>query len=60
MLLEDEDGKTAGIISVGSDGVLRLPPVVLQIEHPDGQVYQQAKPLGRPITIKLVPVQKGT
>jgi hypothetical protein len=60
ILLVDQDGKTAGTISVGSDGVLRLPPVVLQIEHPDGRVYQQAKPLGRPITIKLVPVQKGT
>jgi hypothetical protein len=59
-VLEDGRGNAVDTISVGSDGVLRLPPVVLQIEHPDGQVYQQAKPLGRAITIKLVPVQKGT
>jgi len=55
--LEDADGNTADIISVGTDGVLRLPPVVLQIEHPNGQVYEQAKPLGRPITIRLVPAK---
>lgn len=60
VVLEDGHGNVADTISVGSDGVLRLPPVVLQIEHPDGQVYQQAKPLGRAITIKLVPVHKGT
>jgi hypothetical protein len=60
VVLEDQNGQAATTISVGSDGMLRLPPVVLQIEHPDGQVFQQAKPLGRPITIKLVPVSKGT
>lgn len=60
VVLEDGHGHAVDTISVGSDGVLRLPPVVLQIEHPDGQVYQQAKPLGCAITIKLVPVQKGT
>ncbi len=60
VVLEDGQGRAADTISVGSDGVLRLPPVVLQIAHPDGRVYQQAQPLGRAITIKLVPVQKGT
>jgi len=57
--LEDIDGNTVETISVGTDGVLRLPPVILQIEHPNGQVYEQAKPLGRPITIRLVPVSKA-
>ena len=28
---------------------VRLPPVVLEIETPDGKVHQQAKPLGHPI-----------
>ncbi len=56
VVLQGESGQPTETLSVGPDGVLRLPPVMLQIEHPDGKVYQQAKPLGRPITIRLVPV----
>jgi hypothetical protein len=58
VVLTDESGKPVDTISVGSDGILKLPPVILQIEHPDGQVFKQAKPLGRAITIKLVPTKK--
>lgn len=35
--------------------VAELPPVRMQIEHPDGKVFEQSKPLGEPIRIKLVP-----
>jgi len=40
-----------------ADGILRLPPVTLQIEQLDGKVYTQSKPLGVPIRIKLVPIK---
>ena len=52
----DEYGNIASTQSISADGILRLPPVVIQIEHLDGTVKQQAKPLGVPITIKLVPI----
>lgn len=35
-----------------------LPPVVLEIHHPDGKVFTQAKPLGVPLRIRLVPVSE--
>ena len=41
--------------SVPLGGTLRLPPVRMEIQHPDGQVYYQEKPLGGVIAIKLVP-----
>jgi len=53
---ESPDG-TVQQYTPDADGVLRLPPVVLQIEHLDGQVFTQAKPLGVPIRIKLVPIK---
>jgi len=56
--LTDGNGQTVDSISVGPDGVLRLPPVRMQIQHPGGQVFEQSKPLGRPIAIKLVPKEK--
>ena len=59
-MLEDKSGQAATTVSVDADGVLRLPPVVLEIETPDGKVQQQAKPLGHPIRIKLVPVTHKT
>lgn len=32
-----------------------LPPVRMEIHHPDGTVYTQSKPLGEPIRLRLVP-----
>lgn len=56
----DEYGNAVQTQSVAPGGTLRLPPVVIQIEHLDGTVKQQAKPLGVPITIRLVPIPRGT
>lgn len=33
----------------------QLPPVTIQIEHPNGEVFSQSKPLGEAIRLKLVP-----
>lgn len=57
IVLVDESGNSITTIAPDADGTLKLPPVILQIEHPSGQVFKQAKPLGKPITIKLVPVK---
>jgi hypothetical protein len=45
------------VLSADADGVIPLPPVMMQIEHPDGRIATQSKPLGKPITIKLVPIK---
>lgn len=58
--LLDEYGNAVGTLTPSADGILRLPPVVVQIEQIDGSVYQQAKPLGQPIRIKLVPLPRST
>jgi hypothetical protein len=58
--LLDEYGNSVGTLTPSAGGVLRLPPVVVQIEQIDGSVYQQAKPLGQPIRIKLVPLPRST
>ena len=60
VVLEDKSGQAATTVNVDADGVLRLPPVVLEIETPDGKVQQQAQPLGHPIRIRLVPVTNKT
>ncbi len=56
--LTDEAGNAIVTLEPDSDGIVKLPPVIMQIEHPSGQIFKQAKPLGQPITVKLVPVKK--
>lgn len=36
-------------------GVLELPPVRMEIQHPAGEVYYQEKPLGGTIALELIP-----
>lgn len=35
--------------------ITSLPPVTMEIHHPDGTIYTQSKPLGEPIRLRLVP-----
>lgn len=49
-----EGGRTSED-SVSLGGTLRLPPVRMEIQHPDGRSFYQEKPLGGTIAIKLVP-----
>jgi hypothetical protein len=55
----DESGNVVDTQVVETGGTLRIPPVVMQIEHLDGKVFTQSKPLGKPITLRLVPLTKG-
>jgi hypothetical protein len=58
ILLVDEGGNAVTTLSADAAGVIKLPPVMLQIRHFDGLLMKQSKPLGQPITIKLVPLAK--
>jgi len=51
------DGIIDTTIEPDPDGTLRIPPVVLQISHPDGTIATQRQALGKPIRIRLVPIQ---
>jgi hypothetical protein len=58
ILLVDEAGNTITTLNADAAGVIKLPPVILQIRHFDGSLMKQSKPLGQPITIKLIPIPK--
>ena len=58
ILLVDEAGNTVTTLNADATGVIKLPPVMLQIRHFDGSLVKQSKPLGQSITIKLVPISK--
>jgi hypothetical protein len=58
ILLVDELGNAVTTIAADASGTIKLPPVILQIRHIDGTLVKQSKPLGQPITIKLVPISK--
>jgi hypothetical protein len=55
----DESGNVVDTQVVETGGTLRIPPVVMQIQHLDGKVFTQSQPLGKPITLRLVPLTKG-
>ncbi len=40
---------------LAAEVLLRLPPVKLEIRHPNGKTFSQAKPLGEAIVLELVP-----
>lgn len=46
---------TLDIDAIVKEVIERLPPVKMEIHHPDGKVYTQSKPLGEPIRLVLVP-----
>ena len=56
--LVDEAGNVVTTIAADASGIIKLPPVMLQIRHLDGSLVKQSKPLGQSITIKLVPIPK--
>lgn len=43
------------IDAIVAEVLRRLPPVMFEIQHPDGKVFSQSKPLGKPIRLRLVP-----
>lgn len=47
--------QTVDIDAIVEAVIRQLPPVVIQIEHPNGTVSSQSKPLGEAIRFRLVP-----
>jgi hypothetical protein len=45
------------IDAIVEEVIRRLPPVKMEIEHADGKVFSQSKPLGEAIRLRLVPQQ---
>ena len=48
---------TIDIQQIADEVIRQLPPVRMQIQHPNGEVFEQSAPLGKPIAVKLVPVK---
>lgn len=55
--LLDGNGDSYDVQTVPLGGRANIPPARMRIYHPDGEAYDQAKPLGEPITLELVPIK---